>query len=111
MSPPSRPPIRIAILECDTPIGKTKERYGGYGNLFHELLLKGVDELAKEDGQEGEKEAKLELAVTKFDVVNDLEAYPKLEDVDAVLLTGSSMFITISPQLSQGGSSRRKSDY
>ena len=39
-------PIRIAILECDEPIGRTKEKYGGYGNLFAELLDKGASEWA-----------------------------------------------------------------
>lgn len=73
-----RPPLRIAVLECDEPIGRTKEKYGGYGNLFKELLETGAGELSE----------KPELDITKFDVVNT-EHYPVLEDVDAVLLTGS----------------------
>ena len=76
-------PLRIAILECDTPIGRTKEKYGGYGNLFKELLQNGVEEVRTRDGVEVP-----ELDVRKYDVVND-ELYPKLEDVDAVLLSGS----------------------
>lgn len=75
-----RPPLRIAILECDEPIGRTKEKYGGYGNLFKELLENGAKELG------GKEEP--ELDVTKWDVVNT-EHYPKLEDCDAVLLSGS----------------------
>lgn len=79
------PPLRIAILECDTPIGRTKEKYGGYGNLFKELLSNGAKRLAeKGDGEP-------ELDITTYDVVNQ-EVYPKLDNVDAVLLTGSSMF-------------------
>lgn len=77
-------PLRIAILECDEPIGRTKEKYGGYGNLFKELLKAGADKVAETDSIEG-----LELDITKFDVVNTKQ-YPKLEDVDAILYTGSS---------------------
>lgn len=78
-------PLRIAILECDTPIGQTKAKYGGYGNLFKELLLNGADKLAQDDSI-----TKPELDITKFDVVSG-EQYPKLDEIDAVLLTGSSM--------------------
>ena len=77
-------PLRIAVLECDEPIGRTKEKYGGYGNLFKELLHAGADEVAKRD-----EVKRPELDITKFDVVKT-EHYPSLEDVDAVLLTGSS---------------------
>ena len=81
---PMQPPLRIAVLECDEPIGHTKEKYGGYGNLFKELLENGVrryPDLYTEKAPE--------LEVSKFDVVNT-EHYPRLEDVDAILLTGSS---------------------
>ncbi|KAF2217343.1 hypothetical protein CERZMDRAFT_109087 [Cercospora zeae-maydis SCOH1-5] len=77
-----RPPLRIAVLECDEPIGRTKEKYGGYGNLFHELLDHGAKHLLENEGK------KVELDVTKYDVVRH-EVYPDLENVDAVLLTGS----------------------
>jgi hypothetical protein len=76
-------PLRIAVLECDTPIGATKEKYGGYGNLFKELLNNGVKEVREKDNVEVP-----ELDVRKYDVVNE-ETYPNIEDVDAVLLSGS----------------------
>lgn len=79
--PPS--PLRIAVLECDTPIGATKEKYGGYGNLFKELLHYGAKEVQEKDNIEVP-----ELDVRKYDVVND-ELYPEIGDVDAVLLSGS----------------------
>lgn len=85
-SSPASSPLRIAILECDTPIGRTKEKYGGYGNLFKELLHNGANEVRAKDSAEVP-----ELDVRKYDVVND-ETYPKLEDVDAVLLSGSREF-------------------
>ncbi|KAI7196624.1 class I glutamine amidotransferase-like protein [Hortaea werneckii] len=76
-------PLRIAVLECDEPIGKTKEKYDGYGNLFKELLNAGADKVADKDGVQ-----RPELDISKFDVVNH-EIYPNLEDVDGILLTGS----------------------
>lgn len=77
--------LRIAVLECDEPVGKTKEKYGGYGGLFKELLQNGVERYP-----DLYKEKPPELEVSKFDVVNKMDEYPKLEDVDAILLTGSS---------------------
>ena len=88
MSSPTSP-LRVAILECDTPIGRTKEKYGGYGNLFKELLHNGVNEVREKDGVEVP-----ELDVRKYDVVNE-ELYPSLEDVDAVLLSGSREFYVL----------------
>ncbi|KAK4544462.1 hypothetical protein LTR36_004353 [Oleoguttula mirabilis] len=76
-------PLRIAVLECDEPIGRTKEKYGGYGNLFKELLQAGADKVAAKDGVK-----RPALDITKYDVVNT-EVYPSLENVDAILLTGS----------------------
>jgi hypothetical protein len=88
----SHPPLRIAILECDIPIGNTRAKYGGYGNLFKELLLKGKDELLRDGGKDARKEGVEvevpELDVTKWNVVDD-ELYPKLEEVDVVLVSGS----------------------
>ena len=84
-----RPRLRIAILECDEPVGKTKERYGGYGNLFQELLENSAEHIARTSS---DKRPVLEM--TNFDVVNKMQ-YPRLEDVDAVLLTGSSMSIAL----------------
>lgn len=86
---PTMAPLRIAVLECDTPIGATKEKYGGYGNLFKELLQNGVQEVREKDNKEVP-----ELDVRKFDVVND-ELYPTLEDVDAVLLSGSREYTVV----------------
>ena len=72
-------PLRIAILECDTPLDQTRAKYGGYGGVFTALLTAGAAAL-------GEPDLKLELST--FDVVEKQE-YPDLETIDAVLLTGS----------------------
>lgn len=80
-----RPPLRIAILECDTPLPNTNSRYGGYGGVFRTLLTAS----AKALNQPGGLDSDIELDLSRWDVVNNTE-YPKLEDIDAVLLTGSS---------------------
>jgi hypothetical protein len=83
------PPLRIAVLECDTPLEQTNAKYGpGYHGVFKKLLLDSAQALnqpEKLDPQSG-------LDISRFDVVTAQE-YPNLEDVDAVLLTGSSMFL------------------
>ena len=98
-------PIRIAVLEADTPIGKTLIKYGSYGGLFTSLLWKAAD--ASDIPRE-------RLKITGWDVV-DMErvkekgedgisgewnierrkGYPKMEDIDAILITGSRMSDTM----------------
>ena len=96
-------PVRIAILEADVPIGQTRARYGSYGGVFTSLLHKAADasNLPRE-----------RLEISGWDVVNSEGAttegeeeemggewrwrrkkgYPRMEDVDAVLITGSRMW-------------------
>ena len=76
-------PLRIAILECDTPLVGTNTKYGGYGGVFAALLKAGADahpapEISSTTG----------LDLSFFDVVTRKE-YPFLEDIDAILITGS----------------------
>jgi hypothetical protein len=82
-----RQPLRVAILECDEPVGETKKKYGSFGNLFKELLVAG----ALSVGERGFHE-RPELIFSRYNVLNDM-AYPKLESVDAVLLSGSSKWV------------------
>jgi GMP synthase-like glutamine amidotransferase len=79
-----KPPLRIAILECDTPLEQTQARYGGYGGVFKALLTAGADALGNPDVIS----SKHGLELSTFDVVNKQE-YPDLDKIDAVLLTGS----------------------
>lgn len=79
-------PIRLAILECDTPLEQTRAKYGGYGGVFTALLHTAADALEQPDVIS----SKYGLEISTFDIVNKQE-YPELEDIDAVLLTGSSM--------------------
>lgn len=75
-------PIRVAILECDSLIPWIATKYGGYWGLYTSLLEAGAKDL---------KLPKDELETTKWDVVNRRE-YPNLEDIDAILLSGSSTY-------------------
>ncbi len=76
-------PLRIAILECDTPLEKTYATYGGYGGVFTALINAGADAL-KHPGLS----SKEGLSISCYDVVN-AQNYPSLEEIDAVLITGS----------------------
>ncbi|KAL2810730.1 class I glutamine amidotransferase-like protein [Aspergillus granulosus] len=79
------PPLRIAVLECDTPLEQTNATYGpGYHGVFKKLLLESARELNHPD----KLDPTSGLDITRFDVVTAQE-YPDLEFVDAVLLTGS----------------------
>jgi hypothetical protein len=80
-----KPPLRIAILECDTPLPETKAQYGGYGGVFEALLKAGADAL----GQPDVISSTSGLELSKFHVVNE-DVYPELDSIDAILLTGSS---------------------
>lgn len=83
-SPPSRP-LRIAILEADTPLPLTHAKYNGYGGVFRAFLETGAESL----GWKPERDLRTE----RWDVVSvrgvQVGEYPRLEDVDAVLVTGS----------------------
>lgn len=78
-------PIRLAILECDTPIPSVLERRGTYGDIFADILgtaLKGLPAYSA-----------VEPLFTSWDVV-DKQEYPDLDQVDGILLTGSSKFVS-----------------
>ncbi|KAI9797408.1 MAG: hypothetical protein M1835_000741 [Candelina submexicana] len=77
-------PLRIAILECDTPLEGTRAKYGGYGGLFKVLLQAAADAL----GQPEVISSRKGMEVTMWDVVT-AQSHPDLADIDAILLTGS----------------------
>src|ERR1700743_731990 len=79
-----KPPLRIAVLECDTPMDAVREKYGTYGDVFKLLLQSGADALGTPEVLSSKKG----LEISKWDVVTKQE-YPSLEDVDAILMTGS----------------------
>lgn len=73
-------PLRIAILEADTPLRQTREAFGGYGGVFKVLLLAAAHRLGWPDSA---------LALSTYDVVEKQE-YPDLDQIDGILITGSS---------------------
>jgi hypothetical protein len=77
-------PLRIAILECDTPLEKTKAKFGGYGGVFKQLFERGADKL----GHPG-LSSKEGMELKMFKVENNPELYPRIEDIDAIIITGS----------------------
>lgn len=88
-------PVRIAILECDTPADGTRAKYGSYGGVFKALLDAGLDALGKDYSNKNSSSSANEpetlperLELSYWDVVN-AQKYPAVEDVGGVLLTGS----------------------
>lgn len=74
---------RLAILECDTPLPNTREKYGGYGGVFKSLLNNG----AKAEGFASVEDV---LDISMHQIESDPDCYPNINNVDALLMTGSS---------------------
>ncbi|KAK0721708.1 class I glutamine amidotransferase-like protein [Lasiosphaeria miniovina] len=76
-----RVPLRLAVLQADTPLPGIDARYGGgYLGVFRHLFARAVAPAPLDSV----------LSLTGYDVVGDPDSYPSLEDgVDAVLITGS----------------------
>ncbi|RAL14077.1 type 1 glutamine amidotransferase [Aspergillus homomorphus CBS 101889] len=74
------PRLRIAVLECDTPVEKVDQKYGGYRGVFAQLLHESAAALSQPDP--------VELDISGWDVVTAQE-YPNLDEVDAIVLSGS----------------------
>ncbi|KAL2164819.1 hypothetical protein VTH06DRAFT_115 [Thermothelomyces fergusii] len=73
-------PLRLAILEADTPVPAANQRYEGYLGVFRHLFARAVAPAPLESV----------LALTGHDVVHSpSSAYPDLDEVDAILITGS----------------------
>ena len=79
-SQPEAPLLRLAILEADTPQPQTAAAYGTYGGLFASLFTAAC----------APQPVASVLTITKHDVVRAPDsAYPALDDIDAILITGS----------------------
>lgn len=78
-------PLRIAVLECDTPLPETKKRFHGYGGVFEFLLRAGAKSLGRPD-----LDPEIELDISCWQVELEPEKYPDPATVDAILITGSS---------------------
>jgi hypothetical protein len=80
-------PLRIAILECDTPPAAIVDEYGRYDRIFTTLLERAAQDLGLSPKQD--------LELSAFDVVTAQE-YPDLQNIDAVLISGSSGLLLLS---------------
>ncbi|MCJ1311288.1 hypothetical protein MMC25_004959 [Agyrium rufum] len=78
LSSDKMPKIRIAILECDTPMPTVLKKYGTYADRFRTILESG--------GTASSHNVTVECS--NFDVVTAME-YPNLEEIDGLLITGS----------------------
>ncbi|KAK4109120.1 class I glutamine amidotransferase-like protein [Canariomyces notabilis] len=74
------PPLRLAILEADTPVPAANARYKGYFGVFKHLFERAVSPTTLDSI----------VTLTGHDVVhNPSSAYPSLDSIDAILITGS----------------------
>ncbi|KIW63875.1 hypothetical protein PV04_08845 [Phialophora macrospora] len=76
--------LRIAVLECDTPLPETKKRFEGYGGVFEFLLRAGAKALNRSDL---DPESGLEFSFWQVELNPD--KYPNPQEIDAILITGS----------------------
>ncbi len=74
-------PIRIAIFDCDPLIEPIRERNGDYGGVITAFLHAGAEHI-------GLPLDELHLSVWS---VEERQEYPALEDIDSILISGSSM--------------------
>lgn len=72
-------PIRLAVLEADTPLPNTNAKFNGYGGVFTDLFRRAVAPDALDQ----------HLDITAYHVVEKPDNYPDLSTVDAVLISGS----------------------
>lgn len=83
MASPAQAPIRLAVLECDTPQPQTRAVFNSYTGVFTALLAAAGKQL------EPPQDLDSLVSIKGYDVVNELHTYPALDDIDAVLITGS----------------------
>lgn len=83
--------LRIAIIECDNPGFHSINKRGNYGGIFSKLLKDAAPDAGlKED----------DLHLTIHNVVDNTTDYPTLDDIDGVLLSGSSRWTHLIPRFS-----------
>jgi hypothetical protein len=82
--------IHVALLDCDTPVPLVLAERGMYSDIFRGLI---IDAAEKQLGKS--KKVKWEFS-TYHCVKGELPHENKLEDIDAVLITGSGeLFLSI----------------
>ncbi|KAI1825936.1 putative class I glutamine amidotransferase [Xylaria intraflava] len=79
----TKAPIRLAILEADTPVPGIRATYRSYGGVFKHLFKRACASLPHPAPLESQ------LTLSAHDIVSDSTAYPDPESIDAILITGS----------------------
>ena len=77
--------FNLAVLECDTPIDPVLNGRGRYGVIIRTLFERGLQQYKLDSNVADE----IELKVTWSNMV-ELDALPNPEEVDALVLSGSS---------------------
>ncbi|EFX06023.1 glutamine amidotransferase class 1 [Grosmannia clavigera kw1407] len=74
-------PLRLAILMADTPMPQTQAAFEDYGGVFTDLFRRALAPASLDSV----------LTISKHDIVNGdfAAAYPDLNQIDAILITGS----------------------
>jgi len=73
-------PLRLAILEADIPIPGADKKYQGYRGVFRHLLDQAMGP---------DRPLPSVITLSGHDVVSDLDSYPPLDSIDAILISGS----------------------
>lgn len=82
--------IHVAILVCDTPIQPVLQKYGDYFAIFQDILRQAFKDL-----EISEKFKDITVEFSEHQMVHN-NRFPDLENVDAVVLTGSSTLPSLS---------------
>ncbi|KAG5993928.1 hypothetical protein E4U52_001586 [Claviceps spartinae] len=76
-------PLRLAVLECDNAQPNTVCKYTNYTGVFTSLL----DDAASSSPSPAPLSSL--LTISTYNILNHPNTYPSLDDIDAILLTGS----------------------
>ena len=71
------------MLKADVLLPEITERFGDYGPIYKRLLLAGASHIDFPERN---------LEIKDYDVIEN-PVYPKLEDVDAIVISGSSEYL------------------
>ncbi|KAI1497482.1 class I glutamine amidotransferase-like protein [Biscogniauxia marginata] len=83
-------PIRLAILEADTPIPSIAAKWESYGQVFKDLFQRACDSLDPPASLESQLDITSHLVVyVDGHRPSSSDLYPDLENIDAILITGS----------------------
>ncbi|EWC48444.1 hypothetical protein DRE_02213 [Drechslerella stenobrocha 248] len=83
-----QPPLRIAVLETDTPSPAFQSKFGTYGDAVIRLLRAAATVLDPPLDPN-------DIIFTKWDVENHQDYYPEASDIDAILICGNQDLLPV----------------